>query len=115
MSKSSKCPMIHGAITSPNAGRTNQEWWPEQLNLGILHQHDQKSNPMDADFDYKKEFEKLDYFALKDDLNKLMTDSKDWWPADYGHYGSFFIRMTWHAAGTYRTGDGRGGGCTGSQ
>ena len=115
MSKSSKCPMMHGAITSPNAGRTNQEWWPEQLNLGILHQHDQKSNPMDNDFDYKKEFEKLDYFALKDDLKKLMTDSKDWWPADYGHYGSFFIRMTWHAAGTYRTGDGRGGGGTGSQ
>ena len=115
MSDPSKCPIIHGAITSPNAGRTNQDWWPEQLNLSILHQHDKKSCPMDEDFEYRKEFEKLDYFALKDDLRKLMTDSQSWWPADYGHYGPFFIRMTWHAAGTYRTGDGRGGGGTGSQ
>ena len=115
MSDPSKCPVIHGAITSPNAGRTNQDWWPEQLNLSILHQHDKKSCPMDDDFEYRKEFEKLDYFALKDDIRKLMTDSQNWWPADYGHYGPFFIRMTWHAAGTYRTGDGRGGGGTGSQ
>ena len=115
MSDPSKCPIIHGAITSPNAGRTNQDWWPEQLNLSILHQHDKKSCPMDDDFEYRKEFEKLDYFALKDDIRKLMTDSQSWWPADYGHYGPFFIRMTWHAAGTYRTGDGRGGGGTGSQ
>ena len=115
MSEPSKCPIIHGAITSPSAGRTNKDWWPEQLNLAILHQHDKKSCPMDEDFNYKKEFEKLDYFALKDDIRKLMTDSQSWWPADYGHYGPFFIRMTWHAAGTYRTGDGRGGGGTGSQ
>ena len=115
MSDSQKCPMIHGAITSTSAGTTNQDWWPEQINLDILHQHDKKSNPMNDDFNYRDAFNELDYFQLKDDLTKLMTDSKDWWPADYGHYGPFFIRMTWHAAGTYRTGDGRGGGGTGSQ
>ena len=93
----------------------NRDWWPNQLNLSILHQHDKKSNPMDLDFNYREEFKKLDYDALKKDLNHLMTDSQDWWPADYGHYGPFFIRMTWHAAGTYRTGDGRGGGGTGAQ
>ena len=89
--------------------RSNQDWWPKNLNLNILHQHDTKSNPMDPDFDYAEAFKGLDYEGLKKDLHALMTDSQDWWPADYGHYGPFFIRMTWHAAGTYRTGDGRGG------
>ena len=111
-----KCPVMHGALTSNSSGGTsNKDWWPNQLNLSILHQHDRKSDPMDEGFDYAEEFKKLDYKALKKDLNDLMTDSQDWWPADYGHYGPFFIRMTWHAAGTYRTGDGRGGGGTGNQ
>ena len=111
-----KCPVMHGALTSnSSSGTSNKDWWPNQLNLNILHQHDQKGDPMDADFDYQEEFQKLDYQALKQDLNDLMTDSQDWWPADYGHYGPFFIRLTWHAAGTYRTGDGRGGGGTGAQ
>jgi catalase-peroxidase len=111
-----KCPVMHGSITTNNAsGTTNKDWWPNQLNLSILHQHDQKSDPMDPDFDYVEEFEKIDYDALKKDLNDLMTDSQEWWPADYGHYGPFFIRMTWHAAGTYRSTDGRGGGGTGAQ
>ena len=110
-----KCPVMHGSITTNNSsGTTNKDWWPNQLNLGILHQHDQKSDPMDPNFNYKKEFENIDYDALKKDLNDLMTDSQDWWPADYGHYGPFFIRMTWHAAGTYRSTDGRGGGGTGA-
>ena len=94
---------------------SNNQWWPDQLNLSILHQHDTKSDPMEEGFDYREEFKKLDFDALKKDLNDLMTDSQDWWPADYGHYGPFFIRMTWHAAGTYRTADGRGGGGTGNQ
>jgi catalase-peroxidase len=107
---------MHGAVTrNSTSGTSNREWWPNQLNIGILHQHDQKSNPMDAGFNYREEFTKLDYQALKKDLTDLMTDSQDWWPADYGHYGPFFIRMTWHAAGTYRSGDGRGGGGTGAQ
>ncbi|MDB9995617.1 catalase/peroxidase HPI [Gammaproteobacteria bacterium] len=111
-----KCPVMHGSLSSNSAtGTSNKDWWPNQLNLNILHQHDVKSDPMDADFDYKEEFKKLDFQSLKQDLNDLMTDSQDWWPADYGHYGPFFIRMTWHAAGTYRTGDGRGGGGTGAQ
>ena len=110
-----KCPVMHGATTTGEAGTTNKDWWPNQLNLGILHQHDNKSNPMDASFSYQKAFKNLDYNALKKDLKELMTDSQDWWPADYGHYGPFFIRMTWHAAGTYRTGDGRGGAGTGAQ
>jgi len=111
-----KCPVMHGALTSNgSSGTSNKDWWPNQLNLNILHQHDSKSNPLGEDFDYRKEFEKLDYKALKKDLNDLMTDSQDWWPADYGHYGSFFIRLTWHAAGTYRSTDGRGGGGTGAQ
>ena len=111
-----KCPVMHGSLSSNSStGTSNKDWWPNQLNLNILHQHDQKGNPMDEDFDYAEEFKKLDYAALKKDLNDLMTDSQDWWPADYGHYGPFFIRMTWHAAGTYRTGDGRGGGGTGAQ
>ena len=117
MDGSSKCPVMHGSMTSndKDKGTSNKDWWPNQLNVSILRQHDKRSNPMHLDFDYREEFKKLDYVALKDDLNKLMTDSKDWWPADYGHYGPFFIRMTWHAAGTYRTGDGRGGGGTGAQ
>ena len=107
---------MHGSATQ-NSGisTTNRDWWPNQLNINILHQNDKRSNPMSTDFDYREEFKKLDYFALKKDLTDLMTDSKDWWPADYGHYGPFFIRMTWHAAGTYRTADGRGGGGTGDQ
>ena len=111
-----KCPVMHGSVTkNTTSGTSNKDWWPDQLNLSILHQHDRKSNPMGEDFDYKSEFEKLDYFALKQDLLDLMTDSQDWWPADYGHYGPFFIRLTWHAAGTYRSTDGRGGGGTGAQ
>ena len=112
----SRCPVAHGSSEQhTNSARSNRDWWPEQINLSILHQHDTKSDPMGEDFDYSEEFKKLDYAALKQDLNDLMTDSQDWWPADYGHYGPFFIRMTWHAAGTYRTADGRGGGGTGSQ
>jgi catalase-peroxidase len=110
-----KCPVMHGAATTGITGTTNSDWWPNQLNLTILRQHDRKSNPLGDDFDYRDEFLKIDYKSLKDDLNALMTDSQSWWPADYGHYGPFFIRMTWHAAGTYRTGDGRGGGGTGAQ
>ena len=110
-----KCPFLHGAATTPEKGTSNRNWWPNQLDISILHQHDTKSNPMDSEFDYNKAFNSLDYDALKKDLHALMTDSQDWWPADYGHYGGFFIRMTWHSAGTYRTGDGRGGGSTGSQ
>ena len=111
-----KCPVMHGAMTSStNEKRSNQDWWPNQLNLGILHQHDAKSNPLGIDFDYAAAFKSMDYDALKKDLHAVMTDSQDWWPADYGHYGPFFIRMTWHAAGTYRIGDGRGGAGTGAQ
>ena len=111
-----ECPVMHGGQTSATSDkRTNQDWWPKALNIGILHQHDVKSNPMGVDFDYAQAFKELDYPGLKADLHALMTDSQDWWPADYGHYGPFFIRMTWHAAGTYRTGDGRGGGGTGAQ
>ena len=107
---------MHGAVTRNSGGGTsNREWWPNQLNLNILHQHDKKSSPLDTAFNYREAFSKLDYAALKKDLLALMTDSQEWWPADYGHYGPFFIRMTWHAAGTYRTADGRGGGGTGAQ
>ena len=109
------CPVMHGAISASSTGMKNTDWWPNQLNLAILHQHDVKSNPMGTNFVYKNAFNSIDYAALKADLHALMTDSQDWWPADYGHYGPFFIRMTWHAAGTYRTGDGRGGGGTGAQ
>jgi len=116
MNGEAKCPVSHGSSDQhTNRAQTNKEWWPDQVNLSILHQHDKKTNPMSEGFSYKDEFKKLDYDALKKDLNDLMTDSQEWWPADYGHYGPFFIRMTWHAAGTYRTADGRGGGGTGSQ
>ena len=112
----SKCPVSHGSNSQHTLGSmSNNQWWPDALDLSILHQHDKKSNPMDEDFNYREEFKKIDYDALKQDLKDLMTDSQDWWPADYGHYGPFFIRMTWHAAGTYRTADGRGGGGTGNQ
>ena len=111
-----KCPVMHGAATTNKASSTSvRDWWPNNLNLNILHQHDNKSNPMEDEFEYQEEFSKINYDALKEDLNALMTDSQDWWPADYGHYGPFFIRMTWHAAGTYRSTDGRGGGGTGAQ
>lgn len=109
----SKCP-FHGSTTQPNLGTQNKDWWPNQLNVDILRQHDTKSNPL-ADFDYKKEVKNLDIEAVKKDIKVVLRDSQDWWPADYGHYGPFFIRMTWHAAGTYRTGDGRGGAATGAQ
>lgn len=115
-SNAGKCPFTHGSVTShSSSGTTNRNWWPNQLNLNILHQHDRKSNPMGEGFHYSDEFEKLDYQALKQDLRELMTNSQDWWPADYGHYGPLFIRMAWHSAGTYRTGDGRGGANTGTQ
>lgn len=111
-----KCPVMHGAPVNTSGGGTgNRDWWPNQLNLNILHQHSTKSNPMNPDFDYAEAFKSLDLQALKADLTALMTDSQDWWPADYGHYGGLFIRMAWHSAGTYRSADGRGGGSTGNQ
>ena len=109
----SKCP-FHGATTQPNRGTQNKDWWPNSLNVDILRQHDTKSNPL-SDLDYKERVKSLDIEAVKNDIKVVLTDSKDWWPADYGHYGPFFIRMTWHVAGTYRTGDGRGGAATGAQ
>ncbi len=111
-----KCPVMHGASVNKSSGSTaNQRWWPNQLNLKILHQNSELTDPMDPDFNYAEEFKKLDLKALKQDLVALMTDSQEWWPADYGHYGPLFIRMAWHSAGTYRTFDGRGGASTGSQ
>lgn len=107
-----KCPVMHGANTA--MGTSSMDWWPNALNLDILHQHDSKTNPLKG-FDYREEVRKLDFDALKKDLHALMTDSQDWWPADWGHYGGLFIRMSWHAAGTYRIADGRGGGGTGNQ
>jgi catalase-peroxidase len=111
MTTTAKCPIKHAA----GGGTANRDWWPNQLRLDLLHQHSSKSNPMGEEFDYAKEFKSLDFAALKKDLAALMTDSQDWWPADFGHYGPLFIRMAWHAAGTYRTGDGRGGGGRGQQ
>ncbi|MEC9396425.1 MAG: catalase/peroxidase HPI, partial [Myxococcota bacterium] len=108
-----KCPVMHGGNTASNKSVT--EWWPNSLNLDILHQHDRKTDPMGEDFSYREEVKKLDYDALKKDLNDLMTDSQDWWPADWGHYGGLMIRMAWHSAGSYRLADGRGGGGTGNQ
>ncbi|HCH6138258.1 TPA: catalase/peroxidase HPI, partial [Vibrio parahaemolyticus] len=107
-----KCPVMHGSMTTNN--RTEKNWWPKSLNLDILHQHDAKTNPMPSDFDYQEEVKKLDFSALKQDLIALMTDSQEWWPADWGHYGGLMIRMSWHAAGTYRIADGRGGAGTGN-
>jgi catalase-peroxidase len=111
MSTETTCPVHHAA----GGGTTNRDWWPNQLNLRILHQHSTKSDPMGEDFDYAAEFKRLDFAALKKDLRALMTDSQEWWPADFGHYGPLFIRMAWHSAGTYRIGDGRGGGGRGQQ
>ena len=112
MATEAKCPCSHGAAAG---GTTNRDWSPNQFKVELLHHHSAKSDPMGADFDYAKEFKSHDYAALKKDLAALMTDSQDWWPADFGHYGPLFIRMAWHSAGTYRTGDGRGGGGRGQQ
>jgi len=116
MNEESKCP-VTGRVSNPisGGGTSNRDWWPNQLNLNILHQHSHLSNPMGEEFNYAEEFKKLDLQALKEDLYALMTDSQDWWPADYGHYGGLFVRMAWHSAGTYRIGDGRGGAGTGTQ
>ena len=109
----SKCPVMHGGMTA--SGKSNTDWWPESLNLDILHQHDRKSNPMEDDFNYRDAVKSLDFAALKQDMLDLMTDSQDWWPADWGHYGGLMIRMAWHSAGSYRIADGRGGAATGNQ
>jgi len=113
MTEESKCPVMHGGATE--SGMSNMDWWPKALNLDILHQHDRKTNPMGADFNYLEEVKKLDFETLKKDMHALMTDSQEWWPADWGHYGGLMIRLSWHAAGTYRIADGRGGAGTGNQ
>ena len=115
MDNESKCPVSGGANTQLAGSQPNEKWWPNQLNLRILHPNHPAADPLDEDFDYAEEFESLDLDALKKDLAALMTDSQAWWPADYGHYGPLFIRMAWHSAGTYRIGDGRGGGGSGAQ
>jgi len=112
MSTQGKCPVMHGAITTAEVAA--HQWWPKTLNLDILHQHDSKTNPLPG-FKYREEVKKLDVAALKKDLTQLMTNSQEWWPADWGHYGGLMIRMAWHAAGTYRIADGRGGAGSGSQ
>ena len=111
MSSEAKCPFHQTA----GGGTGNKDWWPNQLRLDLLNQHSARSNPLGGEFDYRKAFKGLDYTALKADLDALMTDSQDWWPADFGHYGGLFVRMAWHSAGTYRVGDGRGGGGRGQQ
>ena len=113
MSTTGKCPVMHGGITM--TGKSNVDWWPNALNFDIMHQHDTKTNPMGADFNYREEVKKLDVESLKKDLHHLMTDSQEWWPADWGHYGGLMIRMAWHSAGSYRLADGRGGGGSGNQ
>ena len=111
--KQNKCPFMHSANTKTSDNVTS--WWPNSLNLEILHQHDTKTNPMDNSFNYKEELKKLDIDTLKQDLKEFMTQSQEWWPADWGHYGGLMIRMAWHSAGTYRTADGRGGASRGNQ
>lgn len=115
MSEEGKCPVMHGGEAGAMKAMRNSDWWPNQLNVKLLHQNSDLSDPMEGDFDYAEEFKSLDLAAIKKDLADLMTDSQDWWPADYGHYGPLFIRMAWHSAGTYRTGDGRGGATSGTQ
>ncbi|MCR9267946.1 MAG: catalase-peroxidase, partial [Alphaproteobacteria bacterium] len=112
MDDSSKCPVMHGGLTE--SGKSVVDWWPKTLNLDILHQHDTKTNPLGEDFDYHEALKSLDFDALKKDMHALLTDSQDWWPADYGHYGGLMIRLAWHSAGSYRLADGRGGGGTGN-
>ena len=113
MNTAGKCPVMHGGNTT--SARSVTAWWPNALNLDILHQHDTKTNPLGEQFNYRDELKKLDVEALKKDVHALMTDSQEWWPADWGHYGGLMIRMAWHSAGTYRTADGRGGSNTGNQ
>ena len=115
MNTENKCPVMGGVRRVENADiMSNKDWWPNQLNIKMLHQNSDLSNPMGKDFDYASEFKNLDLDSVKSDLYALMTDSQEWWPADYGHYGPFFIRMAWHSAGTYRIGDGRGGAGAGT-
>ena len=112
MTTEAKCPFNHSVV---GAGTTNRDWWPKQLRVDLLNQHSARSNPLAASFNYAEAFKRLDLQTLKQELRALMTDSQDWWPADFGHYGLLFVRMAWHSAGTYRTGDGRGGGGRGQQ